>query len=146
MQASFTLIKPDSAQQVEGDVYIGDSTLNFYNTKKTDRSGSLTLINQQSKTIQKSPLNVSPGTIKIGSKRSLKLLMDDLVPNSNFVNRHHSIFIQPGSTKSLLPNLGILGSERRFGSIAMASPHTMREIEKKDRAARSIFLRANELA
>jgi len=28
----------------------------------------------------------------------------------------------------------------------MASPSTIREIDKKDRAARSIFLRANELA
>ena len=47
MQASFDLIKPDSAQQVEGDIYIGDSTLNFYNTKKTERSASLTLMNRQ---------------------------------------------------------------------------------------------------
>jgi len=46
MQASFDLIKPDSAQQVEGDIYIGDSTLNFYNTKKTERSASLTLMNR----------------------------------------------------------------------------------------------------
>jgi hypothetical protein len=40
----------------------------------------------------------------------------------------------------------MFGSERKFSSIAMASPSTMREIEKKNKAARSIFLRANELA
>ena len=103
-------------------------------------------MNRQSSGVKNQAFNPSPGSIKIGSKRSLKLLMEDLVPNANFINRHQSIFIQPGSTKSLLPNLGILGSERRFSSIVMASPQTMREIEKKDRAARSIFLRANELA
>lgn len=130
------MIKPDSAQQVEEDIYIGDSTLNFYNTKKTERSATLTLNNQRSKSIKNSPAHASPGSIKIGSKRSLKLLIEDIAPNPNFGSRHHSIFIQPGSTKSLLPNVGILGSERRFSSFAMASPQTMREIEKQDRAAR----------
>jgi hypothetical protein len=87
---NYDLLKPDSAQQVEGDVYIGDSTLNFYNTKKTDRSASLSVINRQTSANKGPTFMPSPGSIILGSKRSLKLLMEDLLPGAgnSFAGRH----------------------------------------------------------